>query len=391
MPSLISKRGRKRYIGKVWVDGVLGPQKLFPDASKKSYRDAIDWENKEREKLRRKLRQTRTDYLTIREWANDYMTFVQTHLSRKTYDEKRSAMKRFVEFNQVSPDMEVEKIDRYLCASFFTGQMQARSGNAVNKDRKNLGAAWQWARENIRDWPVGENPFLAVAKKPEERHPRYVPPEADFWKVYDYVAGLAEKEPTDYHIQDRVMLLAYLHLAARRTELFNAKWSDVDFASAKIRLWTRKRKDSSLECDWLPISDDLKHELKQWAKIRLAHATADKEHIFVSLSDIECSISYYGLPFVFRQHTLRTWCDKVKVKPFGWHAIRHLSASILYRKEYGQSFIQAILRHKSPTTTARYMRSLGSNDVRVAVNEGFKREGQVIPFDKGKTASGGRS
>ena len=53
---------------------------------------------------------------------------------------------------------------------------------------------------------------------------------------------------------------------------------------------------------------------------------------------------------------------------------RHLTASILYRKEYGQSFIQAVLRHKSPTTTARYLRSLGVNDMRVALNEGLKRE-----------------
>ncbi len=391
MPSLINKRGRKRYIGKVWVDGVKGPDKLFPDASRKSKRAALEWENIEREKLRRKLRRTLTDSLTIRKWANDYLTFVQTHLSKKTYQEKKSVMKRFVDFDQVSPDMEVENIDRYLCASFLSGQMQARSGNAVNKDRKNMGSAWQWARENIRDWPVGENPFLAVAKKPEERHPRYVPSEADFWKVYDHVAGLSGEEPTDHHIQDRVMLLAYLHLAARRSELFNAKWSDVDFASAKIRLWTRKRKDSSLECDWLPLSDDLKHELKLWARIRLGHTTADKEHIFVSLSDIDCSIKYYGLPFVQRRHTLRTWCDKVEVKPFGWHAIRHLTASILYRKEYGQSFIQAVLRHKSPTTTARYLRSLGVNDMRVALNEGLKRECQVIPFDKSKTASGGWS
>jgi integrase len=161
----------------------------------------------------------------------------------------------------------------YLCADFFKRQMRTRSGNSVNKDRKNLGAAWQWGRENMRGWPVGENPFLAVARKPEIRKPRYVPPESDFWAVFDYVAGKAAETGEDVDIQDRVMLLAYLHLAARRSELFKAKWSDIDFSRGLIRLWTRKREGGTLEYDQLPMSTELTAELKMWAKRRLGHGT----------------------------------------------------------------------------------------------------------------------
>jgi integrase len=53
------------------------------------------------------------------------------------------------------------------------------------------------------------------------------------------------------------MLLAYLHLAARRNELFQLRWEDVDFGEAKVRLHTRKRQDGSLEYDWLPLTDEL--------------------------------------------------------------------------------------------------------------------------------------
>jgi integrase len=87
----------------------------------------------------------------------------------------------------------------------------------------------------------GPNPCL-VDKMPEERQPRYVPPEEDFWKVFEIAEG-----------QDRVMLITLLHLAARRSEIFRLTWSDIDFGNNRVRLWTRKRTDGTYEYDWLPI------------------------------------------------------------------------------------------------------------------------------------------
>lgn len=48
-----------------------------------------------------------------------------------------------------------------------------------------------------------------------------------------------------------------MHIAARRGELFRLRWDDVDFGHARVRLSTRKRKDGSLEYDWLPLTDIL--------------------------------------------------------------------------------------------------------------------------------------
>jgi len=75
------------------------------------------------------------------------------------------------------------------------------------------------------------------------------------------------------------------------------------------------------------------------------------------------------------------------VKPFGFHAIRHLTASILYHKGYEVSVIQSILRHKSPTTTNRYLRSLGLEATRDALEKGLAGPGGIIPFpQKNKTS-----
>ena len=71
---------------------------------------------------------------------------------------------------------------------------------------------------------------------------------------------------------------------------------------------------------------------------------------------------------------------KAKVKPFGFHGIRHLTASILYQKGYTLSIIQTILRHASPNTTARYIHSLGLEETRGALEKGLKGPAQVIEF-----------
>ena len=64
---------------------------------------------------------------------------------------------------------------------------------------------------------------------------------------------------------------------------------------------------------------------------------------------------------------MKRLCARARVKAFGFHAIRHLTASILYKMGQPVSVIQAILRHKSPNTTAIYLKSLGLEETRGAL------------------------
>ena len=81
-----------------------------------------------------------------------------------------------------------------------------------------MGKAWEWGRKFIDGFPGMANPFSCCDRFKEKREPRYVPPVEDF----DNVLGIAEG-------QDKVMLTAFINLAARRGEIFRLKWSDVDF------------------------------------------------------------------------------------------------------------------------------------------------------------------
>jgi integrase len=246
-------------------------------------------------------------------------------------------------------------------------QHEARSGYAANKDRKNLVAAWNWGTKYMEP-PLPEPNPCRVDKMPEIRRPRYVPPEDDFWQAYELAEG-----------QDEVMLLTFLHLAARRGEVFGLQWLDVDFVNKRVRLWTRKRAGSNLEYDWLPMTKELREALLWWRENR---PIKDKPHVFLCLDEKPVSREHYGAPFQYRLHFMRRLCKRAKVKAFGFHAIRHLSASILYKLGYDVRTIQAILRHRSSKTTERYLRSLGLEDLRKALDSLSERTPDVVDFGR---------
>lgn len=201
MPSKIRKNGKNRIKANVMVKGVTR-SKLFPDATKKSFREALLWEEETRKQLEKEMEQTGSVYLTIGDWIDEYLDEAENRFVEKTFKEKRSAFIRFVQKTGVSRDIPVGDISREMCREFLKEQSVIRSGNATNKDRKNLAAAWKWGRENLTGWPEVENPFRSVKKFPEDRDNRYVPPESDFWKVLEVSEG-----------QDTVMLMTFLHTA----------------------------------------------------------------------------------------------------------------------------------------------------------------------------------
>ena len=313
--------------GRVWI-AQIRIQDRRREKRFKSKQEALNWEAEERKKPIETLK-TPMEY-SLGQWANEYLKFAETKFSRHTFSEKKRVFRLF--FKNLDPKMNVKALTPGKSLDHLQKQAKKRSGHAANKDRKNLIAAWNWGRKYLEDFP-NSNPFL-VERFPEIRKPRYVPGEQDFWKVYEVAEG-----------QDRIMLLAYLHLAARRGELFRLTWEDINFSEGRVRLWTRKRQDGSYEFDWLPMTDDLFNAL-------LSHSQESKsEWVFVDPEK--------GEPYRCRIHWMNRLCERAKIKrPFGIHAIRHLTASILAKANVPMVQIQAILRHRNLSTTEKYIKRL---------------------------------
>ena len=332
-------------------------------------KEAVDWEADLRRKPLSEWLE-KTDITCIDDWVQLYLDFAETSFTVKTYQEKHAMFKRFLK--HVDPTMPVEKLKPAAVINYVMVQKTDRSGYAANKDRKNLVAGWNWGMKYMDPPLPGPNPCL-VERMPEIRQPRYVPPEEDFWKVYEATNG-----------QNKVMLLAFLHLAARRGEVFRITWSDVDFGNSRIRLWTRKRHGGTYEYDWLPMTQELRKSLRWWWEER---PIKDQAHVFLCLDKNQIAREFFGQPFKYRLHFMRALCEKVEVTPFGFHSIRHLSASILFKLGYELGVIQAILRHKSPNTTERYLRSIGMERVREALEDLKPANPKVLPFGSTGNAS----
>ena len=350
------KRGQQ-WIAQVRKEGKR-LNKVFP-----TKKEAIEWETK----MRRKPAEDwveKTATTSLGDWAQKYLDYSQSRFSIKAYKEKCMVFRFF--FKEIDPATPVHGLKPAHVMNYVVKQKEERSGYAANKDRKNLVAGWNWGMKYLDPPLPGPNPCL-VERMSEIRRPRYVPPEEDFWKIYDKVEG-----------QDKVMLLTFLHLAARRGEIFRMTWEDVDFTNSRVRLWTRKRQNGTYEYDWLPMTNELRKSLRWWWEHR---QFKESPYVFVCLDDFAYCKEFLGQPFTNRQHFMRRLCESAEVKPFGFHAIRHLSASTLYRTKTEEREIQIVLRHANLNTTLKYLRSIGHESVRVAL-EGLVRntEAEIIPF-----------
>ncbi|MCL2790860.1 MAG: site-specific integrase [Desulfobulbus sp.] len=242
----------------------------------------------------------------------------------------------------IHPQSSVTQLTALQVQKALQIQSGNRSGNAANKDRKNLSAAWSWGVKFLQ--LPSENPFAKVEKFASERVERYVPTLEDFWKVFNTIGG----------DQDRLMLYCYLQTGARRDELFRLTWADVDFFRKRIRLSWRKNKVGEWRSQWLSVKDDL----LDWLMRHQKKGCKPNELVFVSQQN---------LAYQYRQHWLKRVCRKAKVKPFGFHGIRHLFASILASENVPLVEIQYMLRHTSLATTQHYIHRLKKENREVLV------------------------
>jgi integrase len=269
----------------------------------------------------------------IAAWRDAYLDFCGTRNVRRTRLSKEFAFRLLLE--RVG-NVAVAALTKDRVLAFLDHVARERSGGSANDVRKRLSAAWEWGAAYMAHGFKDENPFRRVPRFPADEHPRYVPPYEDFAVVLALTTGA-----------DHALLLTALHTAARRGELFRLAWDDVDFDRGIIRLGTRKRSGGGMEYDWLPMTGEL-------SRVLLAHKEnpdTDKTLLFVRRD---------GRRYMTRPGFIYRLCDRAGVKRFGYHGIRHLSASMMAQHGMSIPGIQTVLRHKTPMTTALYLHRLGA-------------------------------
>ncbi len=297
----------------------------------------------EQEKEQKRLAQTKNTQAKklkrLMDWVEKYLKHVERTMSRKTLVEKQAVMRSLLEFCEEEEIKSLEAITSGMAYEFLSQIKDERSSNVANKYRKNILAAWTWGMDFIDTFPQTVSPFRKVKPFAVTLQDRYVPPEEDVIKVLQQASG-----------QDLVFLLTLYFTGARRGEIFRLTWSDVKLDEGKIRLSDNKAGNGQKRSRWLQMHPELIKALQWWKEIR----PCEVENVFMQT---QCK-SYMGNPYTQRRNFMKNLCDKAEVKHFGFHAIRHKSASITFVQS-GLNAAQILMGHYRATTTDRYTKSAG--------------------------------
>jgi len=294
--------------------------------------EAKTWEvekSKELENPKLNSAETGMDLLAL---SNGYLDFCKLRFSSITYGEKKKLCKDIllkwgnVTVNEITPVMVMKHLET---------RASKVSDNAWNRDRKNLLAMFNWFR---KIHGVTHNPVVNIDRLPEKRKVDYIPSAEDIDRVMMACEG-----------HDRVMMKCYYFTFARRGEIFNWTWEDINFEKKWYCLWTRKRLHSDMQADYFPLPED--SELYQALKWQWEHRDKKSPYVFTNLET--------GDKFTHRNRFMKGLCKRAGVKPFGIKAFRKYGPSVLndvHRVSIKK--LQRLLRHQTQATTEIYLKKI---------------------------------
>jgi integrase len=145
------------------------------------------------------------------------------------------------------------------------------------------------------------------------------------------------------------------------------KWEDVDFQRGKILLSDHKVKTGRRD-RWNDMHPLLIHAL-QWWKDERPYAV---DNVFMQ----ERANLYVrpGEPYRINSQLMPRLCKRAGVKPFGFHALRHKSAAVVYPVA-GLFGSQTILGHNNANETDRYIKSVGLYESQEKILEALENSG----------------
>jgi integrase len=345
----------------------------------KTKKEALEWEATMRKELRAQ-EQAKT-VIGFYHSYEKYLDRVKVEMVKKTYDEKRSLLARFLPYTKVvleekdgelilKRDVPITDITSSMIDDFLVDRAKDVSNYSSNKDRKNLHAFFDWARVNYKI----EVPVLP-RKLPHDRKKKYAASIEDVLKLLA-AATAAEK----------VFLNCYLSTGARPAEVFRLRWeTDIRLNEGIIRLESRKNRSRELKEKWITMTASLKDDLTWWYLTK-DRPFRDSEYVFVIPRG-----KFAGEPYSSRRWFMRTLCKRAGVPPMQLRDLRPTVASHLGQRGEPLPTIQALLRHEKATTTQGYLLEI-TGAVREATGTleelwGKEAQGGIplgIPFSSGE-------
>lgn len=306
--------------------------------------------------------ETPTD-MAFSELLNRRLDYVQAYKSNSYYCDYRGLAKRLLREWRGSRCSEITKemVQRYLI------KRSQVSAFTANKELRYLRALFNFG---VKFDLIQEDPTKGLEFMPVERRLKYVPSKDEVAKVL----LAASPDTQDY-------LIAIMDTMGRVGEINRLTWEDVNFEQKYVVLYTRKKKGGHLSPRKVPRTDRLHQMLLK----RYKSLDREKPWVFWQRYWSRKNGDWVEGPYQDRKRIMRSLCQKVGVRYFRFHALRHFGASVLDKANVPTGSIQRLLGHENRTTTEIYLHSIGEAE-REAMAV-FEQACQDAPREKSLTQS----
>lgn len=160
----------------------------------------------------------------------------------------------------------------------------------------------------------------------------------DVERVIDSCSGHA------FELRDRAVLLLLARLALRASEVAQLRFTDIDWRNGGIRVCGKGRRQESL-----PLPQEVGDAILLYVKE--GRPSLQVPEVFTTVLAPIHALTRAALTHIVRAALRRAG---IKAAINGAHVLRHSAATTMLRQGASLAGVGAVLRHRSPTTTAHY-------------------------------------
>ena len=261
------------------------------------------------------------DKMTLLELCSKRLDYIKASKSKSYYKDNKIAFSKLL---KKTGDIPVEKVKRPVIHEHLLSESQrlnkeGKDNYQVNYDLKMIRALFNYGINELD--VLDHNPTKKLKPYPVDKNLKYIPPQKDLSLVY----SMADEE-------EQLLILFVKESACRISEALRATGDDIDLEMNLLTLWTRKKKYSNLVPRRIPLPPALR-EFKKDGRL------------FPRWKE--------------RPRFLDKLCGKAGIKKYGWHAYRHLKASLMANQKVPIMEIKNYLGHESLEVTQTYLHLLG--------------------------------
>jgi site-specific recombinase XerD len=147
-----------------------------------------------------------------------------------------------------------------------------------------------------------------------------------------------------FELRDRAVLLLLARLGLRAGEVAQLKFSDIDWRSGEIRICGKNRRP-----ELLPLPQEVGNALLVYVKE--GRPPLQIREVFTTVLAPFHALTRAAVTHIVRAALLRA---DIKAPINGAHVLRHSAATAMLRQGASLAGVGAVLRHRSPATTAHY-------------------------------------